>query len=137
MSVSTNGILYWGIELGEEFHGDYDGINEAWRKDREPQKPENKDRKSPEWDAWRKALSVWEETSGNVFISTHCSGEYPMYFVTTGKHFYLAMRGCPIKVDPEKLVITDEDRRMLTEFMEFGHIAYQEEPRWTLCSDWN
>lgn len=137
MSVSTDAILYYGIELGETFATDWYELSEQWQKAHAPQCPKDKsDYKTPEWNTWRKAKAEWEATPENIRIDTHCHFDYSMYFASVHRHYRKAYRGDPLEIDPATLVATDEDRAMLKKFLEWAHVPYTGEPKWTLCSYW-
>ena len=90
MGVSTNAILAFGIDLGEE---------QPW--------PDDDDDKYEDWEGYLCFLaglaydnSTWPEMekvikASPVTMETHCSYDYPMYFAAVTSTVKIARRGYP------------------------------------------
>jgi hypothetical protein len=139
MGVSTDAILFYGLEFGEEDpFGDGEEryeAEEAWNKEHGPKRPDSDDYQGAEWEAWRKERDAWNKTGVGINAGRHCSGEYPMYYIALKAHEYTAWRGTAIKIDPAKLEPTQEQEDALQEFCEKHNIKC-ENPGWFLVSYW-
>lgn len=135
MSVSTDGMLFFGIVYGE---GDVENFYDAtaeWNRSHQPTQPQGLDYSPPEWDAWRKLNRAWERNGNKIEQGNYCSGEYPMYYVALSRHHRQASRGDPLQVDPMKLIVTEHDVQILREFCEKAGLPWKD-PKWWLASYW-
>ena len=69
-----------------------------------------------------------------IAVVNYCSGDCPMYILAV-KHVYCS-RGYPEAIKPSFLIVDDEDRAMLAEFLEAYNIEADGEPQWWLTSYW-
>jgi len=141
MGTSTDAMLYFGIECGDEdpFGGkDIDGYDaqEQWNNEHGPARPANDDYRGPEWAAWRKAKEHWEETGDGIEVGYHCSGEYPMYYIALKAKHLRAWRGSPKEVPVDYLAVSAEQIGILHAFFEKHDVPW-EEPKWRLASYWD
>lgn len=144
MSVSTDGILYFGFDFydpeegkGEEgqWMRDYCDWEEYLAKKMGVEPPavlfhEDEDGHRAFW----KRVRELAEEAGCV-VSSHCSVDSPIYFVTLADKHFVAPRGCPLAVNPEVLNVTDGEVQKLKTFCGLMDITWQE-PKWYLASDW-
>ena len=147
MGVSTNGILYFGIELGDEedvcFPWDdfVDKDNDIYVDDyiamklgvTEPDVPYegNEALFSKCWEDKRKAIKAT-----GCEVNYHGSSACVMYYVTlTAKHLE-ARRGYPEAVTEEFLKVTDEQKEQLKKFCAIIGVEWKE-PKWMLASYWS
>lgn len=163
MGTSTNAILFYGFTFGEEKpwvedlesedSQDEEGWEEAYAKAMGLERPEEPfppgvrnpktynydhtpeeqpviDRYRAFWDAKRKLV----EKSG-VEIGTHCSCDYPMYYVCVSESELTAHRGDEQEV---KSLDVDEDwDEKLKAFCKTMKIKIgNKKPRWWLVSNW-
>lgn len=129
MGVSTNGILVFGIELGEELPEFLEDFDDTW------------------WDFTDSISGVADDDSERwekrrdfrdnfpVELVSHCSYEYPMYILAVNGTEITASRGSPEVIDPASLVVSPEKIEELRKFCEEYGIEW-EEPKWYLCSMW-
>lgn len=144
MGVTTNGLLFFGIDLGEDWEplwGEDFGFEDLEEFDDflvketpyangsypETASEEERDR----W--WKARKGIIEATPVDHVI--HCSFDYPMHaFVVRGFSFS-ASRGFPDEISPDSLVVPEakiaEFKRWLEE-----HDFPVEEPKWFLASLW-
>lgn len=129
MGVSTDGILVFGIELGEELPEFLEDFYDIW------------------WDFTDSISGVAEDDPKRcekrrdfrdnfpVELVSHCSYEYPMYILAVKGTKITASRGSPKVIDPTSLVVSPEKIEKLRKFCEEYRIEW-EEPEWYLCSMW-
>lgn len=139
MGVSTNAILAYGFDLGEDCPWPYndDDEQEDWIGGllglKEPQEEFDKDNEevmkkyNEYWDARRNALDEL-----GVYIDIHCSCDCPMYAVIVTESEHHAHRGYPKKVDLMWWAGWDDKLR---KFCKLTGIEYQK-PSWMLYSLW-
>jgi hypothetical protein len=151
MGQSTNAILCWGIQVGEEDslpwddkaeEMGYDGGNDdefladalcgiKKPKDEWEDGGENKVHRDY-WTVKKEALEAY-----GIELVWHCSGEYPMYILAIAASEKTARRGYP-----ETIVRTDMDRPEADNWQEKLNEACEKlgiEPsagEWILCSMW-
>ena len=138
MGTSTDGILCYGIDLGED-------VSEL---------PWNE--KTDDWEDVYEDIDDWwaqingcdygvigdydllckwqEENPMPVDLVWHCSYEYPMYILAVVDTEITANRGCPEVVD-----IKPPDFKKVLDFNNFRDkykIGVDEDPSWLLCSMW-
>jgi hypothetical protein len=150
MGQSTDAILFFGFDLGEDFIPPWedDSPHEDWSwDDYYAQKKglkypahleglaEFTPEQSDEYGRYLEERSKLVEAAG-AKMSTHCSCEYPMHYVYVRET--LANRGYPKVIDPDSLRVNSDDFKALREFMkEMGIEGYEDkEPEWHLVSDW-
>lgn len=135
MSVSTDGILVFGIDLGEERPDFlYDEENEE----------------ELEFDDYLYSLSglpQWGEPDFNwdfmrdylkdqrVDMTLHCSYNYPMFILSVRGTEHRNSRGTPTEIEVSDLKVSQEDIEALKKFCEDHDIEWQE-PKWYLVSMW-
>lgn len=155
MGVSTNGILFYGIDLGEDFEYDREALPftdeqyGVWEED------------GKEWeDLWAALHGVfgpsveYGEENKEVFhaywdkkgelektspceVDLHCSYEYPIYYVALRGANFTAYRGSPEEVSldfPDGMTKEEADAK-IKEFCEKMGLPYSQ-PKWYLASLW-
>lgn len=143
MGTSTDAKLAFGIDLGDELpekmkaYLDEEGDEcfdwgEFLSSLSDLQEPIGNDYQAPEWSAY------WDKQSAFVKafplrMETHCSGDYPMYFLCINGTHIVASRGETVAVStpdvsPEKIAI-------MREFCDKYGIEWQE-PTWQIFSLW-
>jgi len=123
MGMSSDGILFWGITLKD---GECPWDNDTFDYD------------TYEWQRWacqrlgfKDKEDLWSvEKDTGVVLGTHCSYDYPMYFIGVKDSVQTANRGYP--VDAEFEVGADWQEK-LKEFCEALDIPVTN-PRWILAS---
>lgn len=146
MGQSTDGILTFGIDLGE-----YKDFMAGW---------------DYEWEEFIYAISglpsygeegyvsgsidKWLKSAG-VELVQYCSCDYPMYILAVyGTETTVVSRGYTEEIDPADLVITDEQKLRLKAFFEqYINVEHPDddenyyedppewvEPKWLLASNW-
>lgn len=139
MGQSTDAILVFGIEVGDEGENpfisedDYDTKDEEWLEERESV--------MDYMDVIAKAEGYdysWAggKNSHPLVMVDHCSGDYPMYILGLARTHTLASRGSPEEIDPVDMSVTEEEIKLLRDFCEKYNIEYSE-PKWLLCSMWD
>jgi len=140
MSISTDANLYYGIQLGTG-----EDITFPWKKEdldwkeyyamqmglppiEAPYTDETRNEYRQYWEKKNKLV----ETS-KCSIGTHCSCDYPMYYVTINKSELRAPRGYPVVVGNIK--IEEDWDNALKQFCELMGLEY-EQPQWWLSSMW-
>jgi len=132
MGTSTDGILFYGIDLGE------DGLYET-RENWEHEDWDDEFRKrtgTPLYpdETW---IEAGKETSAKwgVTLGIHCSYDYSCDYVALIDRNYSAARGYPEILTPEMLTVPDDADEKIKAFCELMGIPY-EQPRWHLASLW-
>jgi hypothetical protein len=143
MGVSTNALIAFGFDLGEElpekmqelFIGgdgfDFDKvvvIDTGIFAPAEEYSDATKEVYSEHWAAVREARERFPIT-----IEEHCSGDYPMFFLAIARTVQSARRGCPEVM--RKQEITEQQITELRNFCVRWGIDWQE-PDWYLFSYW-
>lgn len=147
MTVSTDGILCFGVIVGEDApFGDYD-IEEWWTTVRgfSPTKEiydkdgeyingiePSEDDLDPYWDERQK---FFEQNPIPVDFVNYCSNDYPMWIFATPSSVRTANRGYPKMFNPDDLVVDEDELIALYEFCKEFEIEY-DTPKWYLCSYW-
>ena len=76
----------------------------------------------------------------DVELGRHCSGDYPMYYISIEEAHHQAGRGYPTELAPEDLVVSVEKRAewdaRLKAFCEMAGIEIPEKFGWFLVSYW-
>ncbi len=162
MGQSTNAYLYYGIALNEEAGDiewpeswkDDDWEDEYLRRTGMPERPafmawteegdygpyhvQDEDR-TPEQEA---ECSAWYEERWQrlndcpVEIDTHCSGDYPMYFITPCESVTRAFRGYPktFHILPTRQAEWGAQLREFIDLMDLQIEEGEATPMWTLAS---
>lgn len=164
MGVSTNGQLCYGIPFPEGFEFPW-GKNseEEWWREVNGYKPpfmlygEDGDylngNKPPEAliDQYYKHQRDWEEANPlPIELVNYCSGDYPMYMIAVKGSMTNNSRGFAQAINPAELVVTDEQKQVLLDFIEkhmkekideHNEDEYNDkvtlEPQWYLSSYWS
>ena len=149
MSQRTDAYLYYGFD----FHDAESGENDMYYEDENEVLGGEND--------WRHVLAVrngilapivtyeqdgdahqtfWavSEEHAKAFgcmIGSHCSGDYPVYFVCIAESHLSANRGCPTEVPDGHTVPVDAWNDELKVFCEVMNIKWRE-PKWLLASYW-
>jgi hypothetical protein len=157
MSVSTNGILCYGIALDE-------GIELPWMNEKSDNDIEtwwveevnqwtppfqlyNEDgeflggRKPPQEriDAYYNDRRKFVEDHPKLPIELvlHCSCDYSMYIISLPELVMTAYRGSPKEIVPDRLVVGNEvDEKILSFCHKYGIDIGNKIPKWWLCSLW-
>lgn len=125
MSVSSDGVLYFGFPIGEDDQmPDFMGETEYF-------------------DDWLDAKAGLEDASYEVRdanreacpadLMIYCSCDYPMYFLAVRGCALRANRGDAKEVMSEFLAVPSEKIAAFKGWCEANEIPYQE-PKWFLCS---
>lgn len=112
MTVSTNAHLAYGIDLGEDL----------------PEKLEKLkfDGELPDF-----------QFGYGVEILTHCSNDYPQYFVALANTEWMARRGYPEELPEDALKLADPNSdQILKKFCDDFGIEWKQ-PAWHLFSMWD
>jgi len=149
MGTTTDAYLFYGFTIYDPEEGE--GEMPPWMDD-------ESDEGSLEWEdvlATKLGLSkpdgayidhegeyrtYWKERGklaegAGCVVDTHCSGEYPIYFVALKDKYFRASRGNPTEIDMGSMVITSMEKEKLRRFCELLEIPWQE-PKWYLASYW-
>lgn len=130
MGVSTDGILVFGIDLGEEipeFLESYDGDFDLFIDENSGLPTSGPLRDYKKLSENRDAFPIE--------MTRYCSYEYPMYILgVKGKH-YQVDRGDVVVVNTEDLTVRPDQIETLMDFCEQHNIEWQE-PKWLLVSMW-
>lgn len=146
MGTSTNGILAYGIDLGEDFGFDYDEPQPAWIDDEDDEAPETvllaaNGFTEPEpdittdrdgWRSWRSRQRDAKKDLG-VELVHYCSGDVPMY-ILAAKHFEV-YRGDTEEVDFD--LPKNANERLAWALDVLGLDKFKDQrPKWLLASWW-
>lgn len=127
MGQSTDGILVFGIDLGEDM-------------------PEFLEEHENDWWSFMDAISgladhpdyekrrKFREEHGADLVS-YCSYDYPMYILAINGTERRVKRGYITEIDPESLTVPQEKIDALKKFCEEYDIEWHE-PKWLLVSMW-
>lgn len=133
MGTSTNGILVFGIDLGEErpeFLEDFDDFDDF-------DDFLNDLSGLPKWGEEGHSFSnlrAFREAFG-VSMTRHCSYEYPMWILSVRGTEKTAYRGYPKEITIDELQVSQGSILRLRDFCEEYGIEWKE-PKWYLCSLW-
>ena len=116
MGVSTDGILCFGVEFYDPEEGKEEPTIEGMQ-----------------FNEWYEANWCNDEIPADLI--THCHREYPMYILALRNRVSIANRGFPEHLEPEQLIVPDEDIQVFKEWCEKAGVEYKE-PKWILCSLW-
>lgn len=131
MGVSTNAVLVFGIDIGEdlpEFLEDFDGDFDDFLADYSG---------LPKWgeEGHDFDKTVAWNNDFPVELVQHCSYEYPMYILAVRGTESTARRGYAAEIDVASMQIDNVKILQLKNFCEQYNIEWQE-PKWLLCSMW-
>jgi hypothetical protein len=112
MSVSTNAIIAYGIEVEEESLGE---VATAWMDE---------------------YAGIPSEVTTEFELITHCSGEYPMYILAISGTREEASRGYPEVITIDCSSVRLDWSAKLREFAEEHGIEVSGNPSWKLFSYW-
>lgn len=137
MGQSTDAYLYYGMELGESqfwLDDEVPGLEEEELDDYSKVYYTRVHGHPPESysDEWK-----WVEAQP-IEIRSHCSCDYPMYFVHVKRLFVQAWRGDPKRIDLDYLTtVTLEDADLLRIFCATMNIPWDmDNVGWRLASMW-
>lgn len=124
MGVSTDGILVFGIDLGEELPEFLEEFEDVW------------------WDFTNSISGETEYEKRSEFrknypldLVTYCSHEYPMYILAINGTETNVSRGYTEEIDPDDMKVPEDKIAALKAFCEEYDIEWQE-PKWLLASMW-
>lgn len=141
MGVSTNAILVFGIDLGEELpeswiksedEDEFDFDNYLAEKAGHP--PWREDMSEPERQLrWKNIREI--VGSSPVSLLIHCSCDYPMYILAVNGTEISASRGYPEEILDSNLSVDQVRIQKFKEWVINSGIGWSE-PKWYLCSMW-
>jgi hypothetical protein len=129
MGVSTDAIIVYGLDIGEDLHGmpfySEEKDEEGWAYDEQ-------------FEEWVKK-EFGDECPFEILI--HCSYDYPMYIFALKETYLSASRGYSQEFDPQQLQekLTEEKKKHFTDVIEKYNIKGENgetEPSWLLFSLW-
>jgi len=146
MGVSTDAILCWGINLGEDLPWEEKAVELGYESGSDDEflafmfcgveKPKEEwveggenENYSAYWKAKREALEEY-----GVELVGHCSYDYPMYILAMAASVTRASRGCPATITNLEEQPGWEER--LTDACEKLGLPLDSERKWILCSMW-
>jgi hypothetical protein len=149
MGVATDAILVFGASFEDGFEfpwGDME-VDDWWMEvtgfvpeaeypfDEQGNYKIGFSRNSRKVDAFYDEKNRWMESHPMpVRIVSHCSDEYPMFFIAA-KEEMTAKRGSPRQVIPSLMLDTQEMEKTIREFLERFGIEYAGEICWWMASD--
>lgn len=151
MGVSTNGLLFFGVEFEEGFEfpwdaEEFEGDEEEWWRsvggwvapfepfDERGEYAEGFTKGDPRVGEYFDLQSKWESSHPMpIEIVNICSDDCPIYALAVAGAVTTARRGYPVRIVPAELVA---DPAPLLAFCEKYGIELENEPRWLLASYW-
>lgn len=143
MGQSTNAILFFGIDLGEDAElpwlaedSEHEECEEFLADKLVPNRPDCDYEGNEElFDVyWDKRHAVVKDLG--CAVATHCSCDYPMHYIFLTGFRWIAKRGYPEEIVSRRLrEVSPDDIEKLRKFCELLGIPW-ETPRWYLASDW-
>jgi hypothetical protein len=133
MSVSTEAILCFGVQLSEEFKSpwldsDYGDFNEWWA--------EECGFKYDGYDKQREFLAL-PENKCPIELVWHCSESHPIPIIAIPGYTQIAYRGSPQRISIGHLGVFSVEREAFLAFCKKYNIEVPPEgPQWWLCSYW-
>ena len=127
MGVSTDAYLFFGFDFFAPASGK--GNSPQWRE-------EGDDRFY--WSEWASSRQLREQGISdkleklNIYIGSHCSSDFPIWFICTEESYVCAWRGYPKEA---KMEAGENAVARLKEACELLGIEF-EEPKWWLASYW-
>ena len=128
MSVSTDGILVYGIQLEEDF------FNDSFSDDEHISDLSDKDIGGLSGAKLLSWMQYHDKAIDGITIVMHCSIDYPMYILGIEDANYMAWRGSPKKID--SLSINPEWDTKIKSFIKKYKIKTTKDIGWWLCSLW-
>ncbi len=130
MGQSTDAILCFGVELGEDdeapsFMEGFDEFDDFLMNEGG----------QPRWGEAGHSFDKQREwlAAQPVEMVLHCSGDYPMYILAVRGTVTTASRGYPQAVTTE-----DPDHTQVQRYMSWlSDHGIEDEPKWLICSMWN
>lgn len=143
MGQSTNAIMAFGFDLGEELPDSFEANAEDDGEDDGGFESDDfllrdYDAGIPEWqpglspDYWKDKRDALAKIP--VDLIQHCSGDYPMYFLAVRGTQRTATRGNPTQAS--QYLIGQDEIDALRAFCDKHGIEWQE-PKWYIFSMWN
>ncbi len=128
MGVSTDAILVFGFEYGEEgedpeFLGEHEDLDDFIY----AKHGKTYDDPYEERQALVRACPI--------DLVPHCSDDYPMHIIAIRDTETRARRGYAEVINPQSLVISEDKIAAARKWCE-GHGIEWQEPKWLLCSMW-
>lgn len=132
MGVSTDGQLCYGIPFPEGFEFPWGGKSEStWWREVNGYKPPfmlydedgdylNGNKPTEDLiDKYYDHQHAWEKANPlPIELVNYCSGDYPMYMIAVKGSLTNNSRGFAQKINPAELVVTDEQKQILLDFIE-------------------
>ena len=141
MGQSTDGILVYGIDFGEDFDSerfvdadgdqDFEGFIHLERGVSPIMDVESTTYRDARWNAQKEAVKNYP-----IELVKYCSGNYPMYVVAVPGTKIRASRGDAKIITPDRLRVTNEQETALKGWCEQHDIKWSQ-PHWLLCSVWD
>lgn len=69
-------------------------------------------------------------------FENYCHHECPMWMLMVPSTFKRNSRGDATEIDPQKMTVTDEEKKALLDFCEKYDLKYENGPSWFLTSYW-
>ena len=85
----------------------------------------------------RESIDFGKQNPPPVELVTHCSHDYPMYVLAIPGTVKKANRGYPVVLNPQELVVTNEQTKSLIDFCNEYNIEMKDKPNWYLVSMWD
>lgn len=129
MGQSTDGILVFGVDIGEHCE-----LPEAWQ---------GYDQEEDDYVEFDLDEYIDEHTGGipAVELIRHCHHEYMMYILAVPGTYMYANRGYPERVDVTTLEVDPQRIQALNAWIEKNipgeYRANYHDPSWLLCSMWS
>lgn len=136
MSQSTDGIIAFGFDAGEEspvehlLGEEFDDLDDLLASEAGISPWDHNSGK----DYWKKKEAALAETP--VELIHHCSGDYPMYILAVRGTHMNASRGYPQVIAPDFFAVPQEKIEAAKKWCEDHQVEWQE-PSWLLASMWN
>ncbi len=150
MGTSTDAIVYWGFEVGEDtihplndnptFERSYEW-DDVYAEKKGLVRPEFVRRNEPGFEEYDKADDEYREAKVALVdpigctIDHHCHIEHPMHYVAVEASVKCANRGYPEELEDDALKVGEDWREKLQEFCRVLGIEFKE-PKWHLVSYW-
>jgi hypothetical protein len=150
MSVSTNGIIFYGLLFDEGFEfpwdDDDDSLDGWWHGLKNPNYPYTSDgaykdeidsRDHPMVLAYVESRIAWEAANPvPVELVNYCSESVPMYGLAVPGTVIECRRGYPIEISTSTIDWDVTKERLMWEFLEEYKIKYEGNLKWYLASYW-
>jgi hypothetical protein len=146
MGISSDGLLFWGIDFGEYPEHEEGSLAERIFSGEDPEEWENVfaefigiTRPTEEYEkAKEKYSQYWKEVREAAKkipceFRLHCSYDYPMHYACVSESLLSADRGYPTIIEPEHFIIKPTWHKDLKYFVELFGLTWSE-PKWHLAS---